>query len=316
MPAQRPLVGIAMVMVATLIFACMDTTTKHLVGTYNVPAVMAVRYIVSLVLMTAVLGPSHGRRLVRTNRTLLAILRGASLTASSLCALFSYRYLPVAEATAVIYLAPFGVLVLAGPLLGERVGLTAWLAVAIGFAGMLLVVRPGGGLEPVGILFALAAAAINIVYFLLSRLLASTETTVSLLYYSLLVGALAYGPLLPWTAAGGPMPDLLDAALLVAVGVMGVSGHFLITAAYREAPASLLTPINYFHILWAGVLGAIVFGHVPDALSLLGILFIAGAGASIGIASHRSSRKAALALATPTGSAPDALPVAPDEPKR
>ncbi|GAB5377291.1 MAG: DMT family transporter [Acuticoccus sp.] len=306
-PAQRPLVGILMVALAVLIFACMDTVTKHLSQHYNVPMVMGLRYAISLVLMTAAMAPTKGRALVRTHRTALALARAGCLTLSSFCAALAFLRLPIAEATAVVYLAPFGVLILAGPMLGERVGPASWIAAGTGFLGMMLILRPGGGMDPWGVGFAVTAAAINVFYMLLSRMLASTESTLALLYYSLLVGTVVYGGLLPLTL-GGDAPTLLELVLFLAIGAMGFGGHFFITAAYREAPASILAPINYLHIFWAGILGVVVFGHFPDTLALIGILMIAAAGAGIGIWSHHTAHRAP----PPAAPAPDPLPERPD----
>ncbi|HSO48160.1 MAG TPA: DMT family transporter, partial [Rhizobiaceae bacterium] len=188
---------------------------------------------------------------------------------------------------AIIYLAPFGVLLLAGPMLGERTGLAGWIAALAGFAGVLLIARPGGGLSGLGVFFALLCAVLSVGYHLLSRLLVTTESTHAMLVWSALAGTVVFGALLPWSLRG-PAPELTDIILFLTVGALATAGHFMFTAAYRDAPASLLAPVNYAHLFWAVLLGWLVFGHVPDHLAMLGMALVAFAGGGIAIWSHFS----------------------------
>jgi drug/metabolite transporter (DMT)-like permease len=277
--------GMALVALATLVFACMDSTTKHLAASWNVPLVVAMRYLVNLILLTAIFAPRQGMALVRTRRTGLVLLRSASLALASLFAGLAFQRMPVAEATSIIFLAPFGVMLLSGWLLGERAGRADWLAAAVGFFGMLLIVRPGSGLDPVGVLCVMGTAAATVCYNLLSRVLARSETTEVLMFWSALAGALVFGATLPWSLHG-PVPGAFDAALFIALGGLAVAGHFQFTAAFRFAPASALAPVNYLHLAWAGVLGWLVFRHVPDAVTLLGIALVAGAGVGAALYAH------------------------------
>ncbi len=282
--------GVLLIMAAVLVFACMDAVTKHLAMRYNAPLVVAVRYVGNLLLLVAIMAPRHGMGLVKTRRTGLVILRAVLLALCSLCAGLALQRMPVAETIAIIYLAPFGVMLLAGPLLGERVGLAGWLAAAAGFAGVLLIVRPGAGLDGLGVVFASLTAAMTVGYYLLSRMLASTETTLAMLFHSAVAGTVLLGSTLPWHWYG-PAPGALDVILFLSIGGLALLGHALFTAAYREAPASFLSPVNYMHLVWVGLLGWLVFGHVPDGLSLLGIAIIALSGAAIAIKSHISNSK-------------------------
>jgi drug/metabolite transporter (DMT)-like permease len=283
--------GVALVLAAVFVFACMDATTKHLAMGYNVPVVVAIRYIVNLVLVVAVFAPKHGWALTAINRKGLVWLRAVSLAFASLFAGLALKAMPVAETTAIIYLAPFGVLLLAGPLLGEKVRLSGWLATALGFLGLLLIVRPGAGLSTAGIVFALLCAAVTVIYHSFSRLLAKTESTEALLFYTALAGAVFFATLLPWNWHMAA-PGKLDTLLFLAMGAFSLLGHFLFTAAYREAPASLLTPVNYMHLAWAALLGWLVFNHIPDGLSLLGIALVAAAGIGNALWNHFSKSPA------------------------
>jgi drug/metabolite transporter (DMT)-like permease len=283
--AASPLVGVALLVAAVGLFACMDVTTKYLATAYNVPLVVALRYIVNVALMLVLLAPREGRQLIETRRTALVLVRAGCLALASLFVGLALRRMPVAETTSIVFLAPM-LVVIAAPVLGERVSRTGWVAAILGFAGVLLIVRPGGGLAPAGIAFALAGVAATVGYLMLSRVLAASERTVTLLFYTALVGAVAFGLLLPWSWHG-PAPTGAQAALFVGIGAMGGLGHYLFTAAFRHAPASVLAPIGYVQLFWAGLLGWLVFGHVPDGPSILGMAVVVGCGAMIALQSRR-----------------------------
>ena len=286
MPAH-PLEGLVLLLSALFFFACMDTTAKFLAASYPVPLIMAVRYVVNLGLMVALLAPRQGWQLLETRRTGLVVLRGLSLVGASLFVGLALQRMPVAETTAFIFLGPMLVVLMARPLLGEHIGLLGWIAVLSGLAGVLLIARPSGGLDGAGLAFALCGAVANAIYQLLSRLLSTTERTVALLFYSALVGSVCFGLCLPWFAQGAP-PSLKQIALFVSLGVYGGFGHYLFTAAFRHAPASLLAPVNYLQMLWAGLLGWVVFGHVPDGMTLAGMCVVAASGVMIAVKTHRA----------------------------
>ncbi len=293
---QNPLRGVVLVLVAVFVFAGMDATGKHLAQHFPVPMFLAARYIVNLLLLILIFAPKHGWALVHMQRKWLVLLRGLALASSSLCAGFALKAMPVAETTAIIYLAPFGVMLLSGPFLNEQVRLSGWIATAIGFIGLLLIVRPGSGLSPTGVMWGLLTIGGTIIYHLLSRLLAKTETTKALLFHTALVGSIIFGAMLPWNWPT-EMLHGLDAVLILALGVLSMVGHFLFTAAYRDAPASLLTPVNYMHLAWAALLGWLVFDHIPDHLSMIGIVLVAAAGAGNALWNH--FKKSTVAVVEP-----------------
>ena len=285
-----PLRGVLLLLAALFLFAGMDTTTKVLTAHYEAPRVVAMRYILHGLLMVLLLAPTQGRRLVQTQRTGLVLVRAASLAIASLLVGLALQRMPVAETTSIVFLAPLLVVLLARPVLGERIGLLGWLAAVTGFLGVLLIVRPASGLDTVGVFCALGAAGATVVYFLLSRVLVRTEQTLSLLFYAALVGAVGFGLELPWSW-GGPAPSRLELILFLFVGSAAGLGHFLMTAAYRHAPASLLAPMNNLQLLWAGLLGWLVFAHVPDHLSLLGMGVVAASGAMSALAPRWSDAR-------------------------
>jgi drug/metabolite transporter (DMT)-like permease len=281
----NPMKGVLLVLLAVMFFALGDVVTKHLTMLYAVPLILLLRYLINFGLLVGGTAPRYGRAIARTNRTGLVVVRALCLAAGSLTGATALRFMPVAETIAIFYLAPFLVMILAVRFLGEKVTLAGWIGAAVAFAGVVLIVRPGGGLNPVGVALALTNAGFAALYHLLSRVLARSETTVAMQIYTAAVGALVFSVLVLITGTG-PIPSGSDLWLTLALGVVATLGHFLFTAAYREAPASLLAPVNYMHLVWAGILGWLVFEHVSDGLSILGMAMVAGAGVAVALRAH------------------------------
>ncbi len=288
-----PTRGVLLFASALLLFAGMDTIIKYLTTHYNVPMIVAIRYIVHCLLMVAILAPSHGWQLVQTQRPKLVVLRAIALAVVSVFIGLALQRMPVAETTAINFLSPLVVVLLAGTLLGERTSAIGWAAAVAGFAGVLLIARPGSGLDATGVLYAFCAVGASSIYQLLSRHLASTERTITLLFHTALVGSVCFGAFLPWYWEGG-IPSLQEAVIFLSMGAIGGLGHYLFTAAYRHTPASLLAPMSYLQLLWAGLLGWLVFGHIPDPLSILGMCVVAVAGAMVAINAHNVKTKRKL----------------------
>ena len=269
--------GVLFVMAAVFLFAAGDTMSKQLVEVYAVSFVLAVRYAINAGLLLVVMGPRHGTGLWRTQRTGWVVMRGAVLAVASLTMGLALQRMPVGETVAIIYLAPMLVMLLSGPLLGEKVHPVAWFGAVLAFGGVLLVLRPGGGLDPLGVVFAVMNAGLSTAYHMMTRVLARTESTMSMLFHVSMVGTVVFG-LLAIGNLPPSLPPLPDLALLGALGVLATMGHFLFTIAYREAAPALLAPVNYMHIVWAGVLGWLVFDHIPQPLSLIGMGLVLSAG--------------------------------------
>lgn len=288
MPLGRPALGIALVTAATCLFAVADVIGKHLMTNHPVAVVQAGRYLVNTLLLAAFLYPRHRAALWQTQRTGLVALRALLLAAASLTMGLALQRMPVGETVAIVYLAPFLVVLLAGPFLGEKVGLAAWIGASLAFAGVLLVVRPGAGLDPVGVAFALVNALFGAGYHMLSRVLVRTESMMAMLFHVAAIGFAVFATLaLPEIGHLGM--GATDLALTLLLGVLATLGHFLLTAAYREAPASFLAPVNYLHIVWATLLGWGIFAHAPDTVTLAGIALILAAGAGVAIWSARKA---------------------------
>lgn len=275
--AQHPLRGILLFMLALMLFAMLDATSKHLTASFAVPLLVWARYALHFVIMLIFVAPSMRLQLVRTDNLALQVVRALALVGTTGFAMMAFRTMPLAEATAVLFLAPLLVTLLAGPFLHERIGAGRWAAVIVGFAGVLLIARPGGALSLAGILWALAGAACYAVYQILTRRLSHAEHPLTLLFYTALVGTAVMSLALPWFwFEFSPSP--LQWLKIASLGFYGGVGHFLLIRAFRLAPASTLTPFGYTQLIWAGLLGWLVFGHIPDAMTAAGMAVIAASG--------------------------------------
>ncbi|PLX75693.1 MAG: EamA/RhaT family transporter [Azoarcus sp.] len=271
---------------ALLLFVLLDSTAKHLAQTYPVPMLVWSRYSVHFLLMVIFLAPSMRLRLISTTRPTRQVARALCLLGTTFFGMAALSRMPLAETTAIVFAAPLIVTLLARPLLGEQIGVMRWVAVIVGFVGVLLIARPGSGLVAEGIALALGGAMSYALYQILTRQLTPTENPVTMLFYTALIGTVAMTLALPWIW-GGPIPGLKDALLVASLGIYGGSGHFLLIRAFRDAPASVLSPILYVQLIWAMLIGWLFFGHIPDEIALLGILTIGSAGVMIAIDSRR-----------------------------
>jgi drug/metabolite transporter (DMT)-like permease len=283
--AGNPAKGIALVAAAVFLFALQDNAVKVLSETHPLPLIMALRYGINVLILFVLLAPKQGKALFATQRTTLVWLRALCLAAGSLLMGLALMRMPVGEAVAIVYLAPFAVMIAAPLLLGEKSSLAGWIAAAAGFTGVLLIARPGNGLDTLGVVFALGCAAVSTAYHLLTRVLVRTETTNAMLMHTAIIGTVVFSVMLPWNWHGLRF-DWFDGSLLLALGCLATLGHFLFTLAYREASASLLAPVNYLHLVWAALLGWIIFGHVPASWSMAGMVLITAAGVGLSLYTH------------------------------
>ncbi len=276
---NQPLRGIALVVGATFLFASHDALSKFLGGIYPIVMVVWARYVVHTLLMAGIFLPKSGLNVLRTRRPVLQTLRALSLLSTSLLFTSGLQYLPLAEATAVNFLAPVLVTALSAPLLKERVTVGQWMAVVLGFIGVLVVVHPGGAMFTPAILYPFGSALGFCFYQLLTRILAAHDSPTTSNFYAGLCNTLAMSALVPFLLGGaalGPCPA--DAG----PGGFGMTAHLLLTQAFRHAAPALLAPFSYCQIVFAGLLGLVFYSQVPDTLSLVGIsvICLSGLGAA------------------------------------
>jgi drug/metabolite transporter (DMT)-like permease len=264
------LLGVALILLSCLMLAIHDGLAKHMTQFYPVFVVVWARYMAQTVLMTAIFAPRMGRRVFHTLRPWLQLARGLSLVAVSVMFITGLGYIPLAEATAVIFLTPL-LVTIASAWLGEKVSGAQWLAVGAGLLGVMIIVRPGGALFTPAALLPFGAAVSFTLYQLLTRRLSGTDHPVTSNYLTSLVGCVTMGVL---AAIYWRTPTLQDALLMGAIGALAMSGHLLLTHAFRFSSAASLAPFTYAQILFAGVVGLIAFGDTPDLGGLIGMLVI------------------------------------------
>ncbi len=279
MPHQKKhtaLMGICLLLIAVMCFATLDTTSKRV--TTVVPLMMAVwaRYFFQAVLTTAVVLPIKGLDVFKTSNPRQQITRGLLLVSVTGLAFASLQFMPVGEFTAIVMTVPLLVTLLAARLLGEHVSAQRVWLVCIGFVGTLIIVRPGTQVFGWPLLIPLALVVVNSAFQLLTSKMARTEDAMTTQFYTTWVGTVLASLPLFWFWV--PVTDTQVLLELVLMGVSGCIGHFLLILAFARSPAGTLMPYMYAQIGFAMLGDWLVFSHVPDHGSLLGIGLITLSG--------------------------------------
>jgi len=276
-PGDR-LRAIGLMCLAVTLFSGLDTAAKYLVTHAELPVVQVVwsRFLVQFLLMLSLLSALPVSGLLGTRKPKLELLRSFLMVATTACNFLALEHLRLDQTVSVVFAAPLIVALLAGPFLGEWVGWRRFIAIFVGFIGVLIVVHPGvGELHPA---FAVAFAGMLAYAFfmLLTRYLAAHDAPLVMLFYSILIGTFALAPFALWS---WHWPQTLGQwALLSCLGMLGGSGHYLFIHAYRLAPASSVAPFLYVQLLTMVAFGFAVFGDLPDVWTLVGAGVIIGSG--------------------------------------
>ena len=276
--------AILLMLAAMAVFSAMDGVSKGLTLRLSPVEVTWARYLFSLLFLLPLALARGGLRLLTTQMPLAQIGRGALLFGSGLLFITALRTLPLADATAVGFVAPLMVTALSIPLLGERVGLGRWLAVLTGFGGVLLVVRPGGAAFEAASLLPVASATFWAVSLIVTRRLALTESALTTLVYTGLTGLALSSLVLPgvWR-----LPESGDWLLLAVAGGLYALAQSLLLAAFHRAHASVLAPFQYSQMLWSTAIGWLAFATTPDGATDGGAAVIIASGLYIW---HRERR--------------------------
>jgi len=275
---DKPFAGILLILVAYLLFACIDTSSKWL-GILGLGALQLsfMRYFGHFVISMGLFAASEfDFRQLRCEKIWLVLLRGALLTASTVFNFAALRYLPLTLTSTILFSAPIMVCVLSWPLLRERVGLVRWSAVALGFAGVAIAIKPFDDEFQVAVFMSLTAAFCFALYSVLTRKLAGVVVPDTMQFYTGLVGTVA---LAPFAIAEWQNPATgFQWSVLVGLGVLGWVGHQFLTNAMSFAPANLLMPFGYVFILYLTVSSYLVFDQLPDQWTVVGAAIIVLSG--------------------------------------
>ncbi len=273
---RQRLTGIALMCGAVACFALLDTTAKFLNLHMDTLQVVWARYTGAFIFPFIVSNPWTRPGLMVSGQPKLQLFRSVLLLTSTICNFMALRYLQLDESVAIQFSTPFFVAALSGPILGEWVRWRRWAAICVGFLGVIVVTRPGGGGLHWAVFLALGAALSYAAYSIITRILARTDSNETTLFYSNLVGAVAMLPVVPfvWVTPSDP----LIIALMVVTGAIGSLGHYFLIAGHRLAPASVLTPFIYTEIVWMIALGFLVFHDVPNRWTLAGSAIVVASG--------------------------------------
>jgi drug/metabolite transporter (DMT)-like permease len=283
--SSQRLRGMALVVLAASMFACVDGISKILAETQSVGQIVWARYALSLPVLVATTPRVYWPSLFRTAHPWLQVGRGLMPMGVSITMVLAVRYLPLAEATTILFLSPFLVVGLSAPLLGERIHPASWIGVVVGFVGVLVVARPGFGDASAALAFPFVAALFFSLFQLVTRGLAARgEIPQTTLAWTLAVGALISTPFA--IATWVPL-DLHHWLLMIGLGIVfGLAQSFMVRA-FTHAPAGLLAPFGYAQIVAAIVFGVVVLDSIPDGWTFIGVAMIIAAGVYVA----RSQRK-------------------------
>lgn len=272
---HQPFKGILLIVLATFLFSSHDALSKYLASIYPIVMVVWARYVVHTLLMAGIFLPRAGLAVLRTRHPFLQTLRALCLLGTSFLFTTGLQYIPLAEATSVNFLAPLLVTALSVPLLGERVSFGQWAAVLVGFVGVLVIVHPGGDLFTPAVLLPFGSALCFSFYQLLTRKLSQVDSPTTSNFFAGLCNTLIVSALVPFF---WQWPGLVHGLMMLALGTCGMTAHLFLTQAFKHAAPALLAPFSYCQIVFAGLLGFVIFGHTPEPSALLGIAVICGSG--------------------------------------
>jgi drug/metabolite transporter (DMT)-like permease len=266
--------AILLVIGTTVCFALLDAVAKLLARDMHPIQVVWGRYAFHLLLLLPWMLRKGPRAAYATARPGLNVARAGLLCAVTLMFFTAIAHLPLVDAQAISFVMPLAIVALAHVVLGEKVGPRRWAAVLVGFAGVMLIVRPSGAMHWAALL-CLAMALVNACFHVVTRMLARTDPARTQLLYAGTGGTLVFSVLAPFVWVD---PDPLGWLGLAAMGLFGAAGHWCLGEAYARAQPAPLAPYIYVQIVWAALLGWAIFGHWPDAWTFTGAGIVVAAG--------------------------------------
>ncbi|WP_196259247.1 DMT family transporter [Pelagibacterium limicola] len=274
---DRRLFAIGIVLVTYVFFTACDAAAKWMVVNGMPPLQVAFgRYVVQFAFMLGLALPRLGLGAFRSSNTTLLVVRGMLLLGMTVLNFVSLIYLPLTVTATIMFSIPLLVTALSVPLLGETVGWRRWMAILVGFAGIVVIVQPWDAQFHWAVFLSLACSLSGAFYFILTRKLAGRESALVMQLYVGAVGAIA---LLPFVVFGWVWPDsLFTWAIFLSVGIAAMIGHQIAIAAHRYAPASVLAPFGYSQIIWMSLASWLIFAQPPDIWLFVGAPIVIGSG--------------------------------------
>ena len=297
---EQPHVGVLFRIASATAFAAMAALLKLASGRgVSTPEMIFYRNVWALPVVAGWISLGPGWGAVRSRQPLAHLTRSGLGLGSMLLTFGALALLPLGEATTLTYAAPIFATILSALVLGEAIGPRRWGAVALGFAGVLLVVHPGSAKLPIlGVLVGIGAAFGQSAVMITLRTIARTESIAAIVFWFTLFTTIAGAALLPFF---GHRHDMATYALLAAAGLMGGIGQLTMTSSLRHAPVSVVVPFDYLQIVWATLFGWLAFATRPTATTLAGAALIAGGGIYTAYREHRRGREPSQARTVPEG---------------
>jgi drug/metabolite transporter (DMT)-like permease len=272
------LIAIALMCCAISCFSVLDASAKYLVMTSGLPILQLIwfRFVSHAAFTVVAFGPRNVAASLRSTRPWLQLLRGVLLFSTTGLNFTALRYLQLDQVATIFFLAPFVVAILAGPFLGEWIGWRRFLAICVGFSGVIFVLRPGFGGVHWAVVYSFAATFGYACYSVLTRYLASHDASLVTQVHSPLAGVVMLAPLGLWVWEWPA--DLWTWMIMLSTGISGGFGHYLLILAHRRAPAPILAPFTYIGLITQSTIGFLIFSDVPSPWTLAGGAVIVGSG--------------------------------------
>ena len=277
MTKQNERLGILLMIITTIVFASQDGLSKYLATEYNVYMVVMIRYWFFAAFVISMSSRRTGgiKRVAKTKSPILQIFRSVILVAEMCITILAFTLLGLAETHAIFASYPLIIAMLSGPILGEYVGWRRWLAISVGFIGILIILNPGNGIFSPYALVPLAGAILFALYGLLTRYVGQYDNSSTSFFWTGVVGSIAM------TVVGLNFWDPVsksDWSVMLLLSASGVVGHYLLIKCYEVAEASAVQPFAYLQLIWASMIGIIIFGEQITTNVLIGACIIVGAG--------------------------------------
>lgn len=267
--------GMAFALGAFMIFSCADAAVKWVTATHSIFQIIFMSTLFAFVPVAGLVTREGGIKALRPRHPWLVALRALLLAVDTVFVFYAFSKLPLADAYTMLFTAPMLVTALSVPLLGERVGWRRWSAVAVGFGGVLIVLRPGFAELNLGHIAALTSSSLFALSLIVARRIGNSETGSTLLISLMVALLVVSGPALPAVYVSSGLSDL---ALLAGLGLLLGLGHLGLIQALRLAPSNIVAPFHYSQIVWAVIFGLLLFGDRPSAWVVTGSTIIIASG--------------------------------------
>jgi len=270
--------GIGLIVLAIVLLSSLDAMVKWLTSGFSLAQIIFFRNLFGLLPVFIIIQMQGGAGTIRTNRPAFYVFRVFLILTIGFSFFWALSRMELADATAIFFMVPLFITVMSVFVLGEMVGMRRWIAVIVGFGGVLLIIRPGVGVFEPGALAVLLASLAYAALMISNRAIRGKETPAALTFFTTVGCLIVSGCFLPWVWVG---PNAFEWLVLAAMGIFGGTGQILLILAFQRAPAGVIAPFEYTTLIWATFYGFVIWGDLPDMPTLIGAAIIAAGGVYI-----------------------------------